>query len=532
LGWIADRFGSVALVNVLGVSVCIGISLLVLASWWQVYPLLFPGFILIGIMFNASCIMTVQTGLVFQGKSRRQVISFLNNLLDAGAVTYLILYEISQGLENTDTAFLWVIGGYLLAALLCCAGASFFWVAVTRDIEKQQSFLYNNNDNDDEKEMLHHNNLDPVNEEEEEKEEEEEDASLDLHLTEEEKQAFQSNTQKFVKPVDHTLSHAVPTDISLFENSKNTEPTKVSIEEYQLIAKRQPRDQLRSEHYVCVLLFFLCHDARTSFIASTARDFLASLGDNSHGNLYLSLFTYINVASILALPFTDRLLENYGYSVAFQIINIMAIINGIIQVASDNLNVQVLGFVIFSFYRSLTFSAIFSYMPVFLSGDVAGRGVGIMTLLAGIFGIINIPLASLTVGSLDGDFFYANLFYTVFVIPFIYIAARIGQGIQKEQDAASRETRESLQRLSSVHIKLSSRVSITAAPTNDEGRRLSQITVATKPRSPSVSTGTAEDLRGSSRLSSWMSRASSISRFRVSTPVSNPRNSESGLISC
>jgi hypothetical protein len=402
LGWVADRFGSLALMNLLGLSACAGISLLVLASWFKIYELLYLGFILIGIMFVSTSIMTVQTGVVFQGKARRRVISLLNNLLDAGAVTYLFLYEISKA---TGASFVAITGGYLGLAVLCFGGAAYFWWAVAKDIEIRASML-----SDEVPKMKRPSETLQEQEKTEFSTEHESDKRSEIfaawtgvsshhlegNLNEQEMSAFWRNVNS----------------IGGGSNEQNS-----STVEYQLIAKRPSKDQLRSKQYICVALLFLCHDARTAFIAATARDFLASLGDDEHDNFYLSLFTYINVASLVALPFTDKLLEKWGYHAAFQIINVMALLNGVVQVASDDLNIQVIGFVIFSFYRSLTFSAIFSFMPVFLGGDVVGRGVGVMTFLAGIFGLINIPLASVSLENLDGDFFYANLFYLLLVAP-------------------------------------------------------------------------------------------------------------------
>ena len=97
---------------------------------------------------------------------------------------------------------------------------------------------------------------------------------------------------------------------------------------------------------------------RNNFTLVTARDFLGYLGDDETGNRYLSVFTYVNAASILGQPGIDVvLLQRYGYGVGLQVVNALGLVHGLITVASSNLNVQIVGFVAFSFYREGSYSA-------------------------------------------------------------------------------------------------------------------------------------------------------------------------------
>jgi MFS family permease len=140
-------------------------------------------------------------------------------------------------------------------------------------------------------------------------------------------------------------------------------------------------------------------------------------------------------ASVLGLPFVDVAIKRFGWHTGFQVINVLAVAHGIIQVASDNLNVQVLGFVIFSFYRCFLFTVTFSFLPVFMGSDVLGKAAGLLIFFAGFGTLINIPLANVAIDVFNGNFFWSNLFYTILIIPFIYVAWKLEKGLCREKDA-------------------------------------------------------------------------------------------------
>jgi hypothetical protein len=136
-------------------------------------------------------------------------------------------------------------------------------------------------------------------------------------------------------------------------------------------------------------------------------------------------------ASLARLPpFVDMvLIGRFGYQVGLQRINALAItsIHGIIQISSQNLNVQVLGFVVFAFYRCFPFTIVLSFLPTFLGGGVLGR---LLIFFSGVFAFVNIPLAVVaSISTFGGNFFWPNLFYTVFVGPCDYVVWRIGSGL-------------------------------------------------------------------------------------------------------
>jgi hypothetical protein len=122
-------------------------------------------------------------------------------------------------------------------------------------------------------------------------------------------------------------------------------------------------------------------------------------------------------------------------------VNGLALAQGIIMVSSDNLNVQVLGFIFASFFRCFMYTICLGILPAFLGTNAVGKGSGIMPCAAGLLSLVNIPLAGWAVNSLRGNFFYPNLMYTLIVLPCIYLAWSLGQGMKREDKAKNRLVR-------------------------------------------------------------------------------------------
>jgi len=406
LGVMVDRFGPVALASLLGFCGSFGAAMLLAAVIIPKDNLLFLAFISMGLMATASSIMTVKTGMVFadevpaktdddeqsddasasskrEQKTQSRVISVLNTFFDAGSVTYLGLWGISElGLSIPD-----VFAIYLALAVFCFGGAIFFWISLgEKAVPKIQTIL--------------------------------QEKILDTTGS----SSFAANKDKSTLQPRETGS------------AKGDCAYCTSIPDYILVCDRTPKKQLLSLPLIMLLIFFAINVSRTQFVLTTARDFLAYLGDEETSEKYLSIFTLLMPASILGLPFADQVIARYGYHAGFQIVCLLAAIHGIIQVSCDKLNgIQILGFVVFSFYRCFLFSITFSYLPTLLGSDVVGKGIGAMHLTGGAFSFLNIPLSSVTVTKLNGNFFVPNLIYTLLVIPCSLAAFVIGKSIQRER---------------------------------------------------------------------------------------------------
>jgi hypothetical protein len=187
--------------------------------------------------------------------------------------------------------------------------------------------------------------------------------------------------------------------------------------DYVIIAKRSARQQLTSTPALMLALFFGIHTTANQWALTTTRDFLAYLGDDELNNRYLTIFTLLLPASLLALPFVDVIIIRLGFHGGFQCINVLALAYNLIRTTSDNLHVQIIGFIFFSFFRCFLFGVTFSFLPTMFASNVNGKATGLLYMITGLTAFLNIPFVNLAVQTYDGDFFIPNLIYTILVVP-------------------------------------------------------------------------------------------------------------------
>ena len=129
----------------------------------------------------------------------------------------------------------------------------------------------------------------------------------------------------------------------------------------------------------------------------------------------------------------DLILHKWGYAAGLYACNLLAIFQGIVQVSSTNLSVQIVGFVFYSFYRCFLFSVTFSALAAFIRGDVLGKACGIFILSGGLSGLaLNIPLANIAMNVLGGNLFIPNLIYLLGCLPCTVLCYQVGRGFAKE----------------------------------------------------------------------------------------------------
>lgn len=396
LGASVDKFGPSVMIVVMFVFGASGLALLAAATYFRIDAILFPAFILLGFMANVGGLFTVQTGLTYQqGRDRNRAISGLNALFDAGAITYLLLYQIEQN-SSLELPALTLI--FLGLFVFIVGIAAICWRFVDRLIAKEDD----SKNNVEDQEIPSNVDGDRV-------------ASGETAGITKDQEEAQSN-------LDDDMF--VSDDIARLENPR---------ESYIMIADRPPMKQFLSSNYIFLAFFFAFHQSRNIWVLTTTRDFLAYLGDDETGNRYLKIFTLLTPASVLGLPFVDIILQRYGYGVGLGVVNLLAIIQGIVQVSSSNLNVQIIGFVFYSFYRCFLFSVSFSCLPAFMSGEVVGKSYGFLILGGGLLALINIPLSNVAVQHLEGNFFVPNLFYLLACLPCFYCCYAIAKGFRGEK---------------------------------------------------------------------------------------------------
>ncbi len=385
-GFVLDRYGPFSTFALLVVFILSGILLLMMTLEFDLSDhLIYVGFILLALGSWCGGLLMVPAGMYFQGNLRNRVIIVLNALFDSSAMTYWILWSLS---EYADLTLQQVLSVYLgIAILLFVPGLYFWYVAVP------------------------------------EEETEEENASLPTDETEMSRQRQgidDGNTQ-------HT------TMIRPKPPSATTTTTDSAEPDYVLVALRSPTQQLMAYPTLLLIIFFGIQVGINLWTLTTTRDFLAHLGDDALDNRYLSIFTLLTPVSLVGTPAVDWALRKFGYPGAFQFINLLSLGSLIIRVSSTNLNVQILGFVLFSFYRSFFFGVTFSYLPTLLSADMVGRMSGLLYMISGIASFLNIPMARFAIQKHDGDFFITNMIYTALIAPCVVAAWGMGRADRMEQ---------------------------------------------------------------------------------------------------
>jgi hypothetical protein len=440
--WV-DLYGPFVMMTLSTVFLLVGFGGLILAVARDIDVLLYISFVFVGMMMNASHQNSLQVGMLFQGKIQQRVISVMSALFDSGALTYLGLWAIEN---NSGVNLELLIGAYLLAGTCFFGAAMYLWRVVVpvsageSDAAPQEAPNLDAKTGDTALNSSIGGRPVPTGTNDTMKETKVLEDNLNQRIEEPERDC-NSDNQAEGRDVAVSPKDSPTVDDNAAPNNEDGS--------HVLISERPILHQLKSKQFILVLSFYSFYSGLNIFTLGTARDFLAYLGDDETGNLYLSLFVLMTPVSLLGLPFIDFILNRYGYHAGLQSINVLALSYSVVKVSSDSLNVQVLGFLLFSMFRCFLFAVCFSFVPTFLTGKVVGRGIGVMVMFQGLTALVNIPLASWAVKGLDGNFFLPNLMYMIATIPFFYVAWLMGAGIKIEKRASIllTEKRESTRRL-------------------------------------------------------------------------------------
>eukprot|EP00548_Thalassiothrix_antarctica_P002971 CAMPEP_0194144522 /NCGR_PEP_ID=MMETSP0152-20130528/13573_1 /TAXON_ID=1049557 /ORGANISM="Thalassiothrix antarctica, Strain L6-D1" /LENGTH=591 /DNA_ID=CAMNT_0038844419 /DNA_START=100 /DNA_END=1876 /DNA_ORIENTATION=+ len=432
-GILSDKYGKSVLVYGFALCNVFGLILLVVAIWFPAVsiidsPCLYGAFVLMGLGSTVGGMLTVETGLLFveSSKTQNRVISLLNALFDAGAMTYLGLW----GLEKiTSTTFseernaddvndetrknlILIIGGYLLMAVVCTGGYTYFFQRINN---KNISLIKDNHNKcaDEDEEENKTNGID----------QKQQITACELGGDDD---IIANNHNEGVRTPQSTRKKNLPSSPSNDHQQHHCS--------YIRIAERSASDQLKSKAYVLMGIYFSFHTISNIWTLTTARDFLGDLGDDAHGNRYLSIFTLMTPISLLALPFLDIVMNRFGFHASLQVVNGLAIAHGIVKVCFKDLNLQILGFVCFTFFRCFLYAVTLSCVATFIGSSVIGRATGTLFVLAGLASLANVGLAQLAMAEESG-FFVPNMVFLVGTIPMVYLTYEIGRALETDQRA-------------------------------------------------------------------------------------------------
>jgi MFS family permease len=475
LGWIADRYGAPTLAYIMAATCWLGLGLLITAtSVSGMDKLLYVAFVCLGLTTWMGGLLIVQAGLYWTGQTQSRVIFVLNSLFDAGSVTYLALWGVAVW---TGASAAVVTTGYTVLAVFVFGGSIYFWsVAVPEQDE---------NDTQDTFAKLSAMNI-PVASEDDTTIGKEAGCQTDTQTPESNetnkldlaKDTHDTGQEASTKEADSTMMATRDAEtnddspgVNLDTNDEDNAQDKLALteadsvedntisgdipkdKEYVIVAERSSWQQIKAAPSLLLVTFFAIHTTANQWNLTTQRDFLAYLGDDEQDNKYLTIFTLLMPASIVALPFVDAAISKYGFVGGLQSINLLALGYNVVKVSSDNLNVQIFGFILFSFFRCFLYSVSLSMLPTFLGNKVVGKATGLMFSISGLTAFLNIPLKNLAVKELDGDFLIPNLVYTALVFPCVIAAWGLGKTIKRNDTAKAAKLQKRLKSVTSTLVE-------------------------------------------------------------------------------
>jgi len=373
-GAISDRYGPMVLQIVICLMACCGIGLILIFSKTQISDLLYPAFIFVGFMSMGAAPMIMQVAELYSSESSRRIV--INVLESLWAVGGGLGYWILWAITKAGISFRIVIGCYLALGLLVYLITIFLWKAI---IKLKSNAQINKDDF----------------------------RAVDIPTF----------------PVTTTTQEVTHVETALKESTNHPHGTFLQ--------------QATSYRFILICFLFAIHVARMSFTLSTAKDFLGSLGDNALNGKYLSIFSLSSPMVLLGLPLVELFVKKFGYIFALQSINVVALAHGIVLLGSKSLNAQVVGFVLFMFYRCFLLSICFSYLETFADKHALGKLTGLVSFTPGLLILLNIPMTQWALVQLKGDFFWPNFTYTMVIIPLVIGVWYLGRLYPTKKDSAS-----------------------------------------------------------------------------------------------
>ena len=448
-GWMIDTYEARTVFFVMTTCLWMGLGLMIVSIHFVDW-LIYIAFVLVAQNSWIGAMLNVKMGMYFSGEHhnmRSRVIFALSSLFDAGAITYLGLWALHETNTFLGDNLTLLLSLYLALAVVLYSLGIYFW---TVTVPEDGSFAQDSSTKKSEDTLKSVQS--PVTEELDYS-----SSIIPVSAVQDDKQTDLSSTQKSDTGVlvadgwevneraksdqgnnngrkDYDVA-PITRQTTTREYSSHLVGNQQETDDYVPIAQRTSRQQLVSGPFLLIIVYFSIHISANMFTFTTTRDFLAYLGDDEVGNKYLTIFTLLTPASVCGLPFVDHVLLRYGFHSGFQAVNLLALAHQIIRVSSDNLNVQVAGFVLFSFFRCFFFAITLSYLPMLFHPAVVGKATGILYAAGSIVSLINLPLVNVAVERLNGNFFIPNLVYTILVFPCILAACGLGRYMEKEKRA-------------------------------------------------------------------------------------------------
>ncbi|KAK3265064.1 hypothetical protein CYMTET_26227 [Cymbomonas tetramitiformis] len=166
--------------------------------------------------------------------------------------------------------------------------------------------------------------------------------------------------------------------------------------------------QLRTPQFWWFTAWMAITVLRTCFELGTIYDqMLWRTGSVEEAEKQTALFNLLILTSAVFTPAVGYILDRRGLGDAFMLINSLGIIcYGILLVPV--LELQPVGFILFSIFRAFNFAAATAYVGGVFGRGSFGRIYGLASMSSGLFTLLQYPIVLLTIKHFDGDYTIAN----------------------------------------------------------------------------------------------------------------------------
>ena len=452
VGHFVDHYGPLAMYSVMTISLWIAAALILMAVELPVFELIFPGFVLYAIVTSMASVMIIPTGLLYEDPQvTSRIIILLNSAFNAGAVTFMLVWGLGELIDASFTTLF--IGCFVFVVVLYLVNW-YLWIVVLRDSQPERckdttntsarmESIQEDEESDDKPSGTNNNNN-----------------STTVMETVDRQAMMRDGSVKNLPSRSNKDARTKATDLivecrgeSPKNNNDNEDDMGQKSADYVIVADRSPLQQLTSLPFLLIFTVFATGNATCNWYLTTTREFLSYLGDDELNNRYLGIFALMAPFSVVTVPLTDMLISRLGFSLTFQVVHVLVAIQFGIRILSDDLNVQIVSFVIFTISRNIFYGVSFSWLPTILSPAVVGKASGVLVLGFGLFSFVNVPLASLAVS--QESFLIPDILHTAMIVPSAIMAWMIGRVIRRENKAKEGTGHQSFTRVSMRQMSIS-----------------------------------------------------------------------------
>jgi hypothetical protein len=194
--------------------------------------------------------------------------------------------------------------------------------------------------------------------------------------------------------------------------------------------RKSALEQMRSVHFVLSMVFGCVHILKSNTYLGMNKQLLERLGDGDapgsrhNGHLFTTIFVASLPLSSFAIPVIGWMLDKLPFTSrsfcemsTFDVVNNLGILHSLLTLVPV-LEVQLLSFLVFTFYRAFLFSLISTFNANVFGVNTIGTIQGAVYSTAGIVNLLQYPMLIATNDPAlgNGDFSYLNAAFAVLCV--------------------------------------------------------------------------------------------------------------------